>query len=188
MQHVRPTTSTGDAYNPVDELVFKALGDPTRRQILSMLASQELPAGHIAAMFPISGPSVSRHLTVLKSAGLVRERRQGNRLICSLVREPLAMSLGRFASSVLVDLAPDKKSSSGKKARDGDERKPPVTKKQGNEKKSPTGKKAKGAKKRAAEPNVEGPMATIGDELAVRAGGPRSSPELIVEGATSAQM
>jgi DNA-binding transcriptional ArsR family regulator len=58
--------------------VFRALADPTRRQILQDLRGGELAAGEIAARFPISGPSVSRHLTVLKSAGLVVERRKAN--------------------------------------------------------------------------------------------------------------
>src|SRR5215469_6720237 len=54
-----------------DAGVFKALADPTRRQILQDLREGELSAGEIASRFPISNPSVSRHLTVLKSAGLV---------------------------------------------------------------------------------------------------------------------
>ena len=59
------------------EAVFKALADPTRRRILRDLKKAQLPAGDIASHFPISGPSVSRHLAVLKAAGLVMERRAG---------------------------------------------------------------------------------------------------------------
>ncbi|MFB9236266.1 metalloregulator ArsR/SmtB family transcription factor [Plantactinospora siamensis] len=80
--------------------VFRALADPTRRQILEDLRPGELTAGEIAARFPISGPSISRHLGVLKSAGLVRERRDANRLHYSLVEERLAACLNRFLSAV----------------------------------------------------------------------------------------
>jgi DNA-binding transcriptional ArsR family regulator len=80
--------------------VFKALADPTRRQILQELRSGELNAGEIAALFPMSGPSVSRHLSVLRHAGLVTERREANRIYYSLVPERLAVSVGDFLSAV----------------------------------------------------------------------------------------
>src|SRR3982074_1427664 len=80
--------------------VFRALADSTRRQILEELRSGELSAGEIAARFPISGPSVSRHLGVLKVAGLIRERRVGNRIFYSLVKERLRLSVSRFLSAV----------------------------------------------------------------------------------------
>jgi len=80
--------------------VFRALADPTRRQILEDLRDGELAAGAIAARFPISGPSVSRHLTVLKGAGLIRERREANRIYYSLVEERLAACVGSFLSVV----------------------------------------------------------------------------------------
>jgi DNA-binding transcriptional ArsR family regulator len=80
--------------------VFRALADPTRRQILQDLRGGERAAGEIAAGFSISGPSISRHLTILKSAGLVTERRQANRIYYSLVEERLAVSVGSFLSAV----------------------------------------------------------------------------------------
>ena len=80
--------------------VFRALADSTRRQILEDLRSGELTAGDIAARFPISGPSISRHLGVLKAAGLVRERRVANRIFYSLVEERLALCVGRFLSAI----------------------------------------------------------------------------------------
>jgi DNA-binding transcriptional ArsR family regulator len=80
--------------------VFRALADPTRRQILTDLRAGDLAAGEIAARFPISGPSISRHLSVLKGAGLVTERREGNRIYYSLVQERLAVSVGNFLSAV----------------------------------------------------------------------------------------
>ena len=78
------------------QAVFKALADPTRRRILRDLKKAPLPAGDIASHFPISGPSVSRHLAVLKAAGLVTERRQANKVIYSLAPERLAVTVGSF--------------------------------------------------------------------------------------------
>jgi DNA-binding transcriptional ArsR family regulator len=83
-----------------DSGVFRALADPTRRQILQDLRGGELAAGEIAGRFTISAPSVSRHLTVLKSAGLVRERREANRILYALVEERLALCVGQFLSTV----------------------------------------------------------------------------------------
>jgi DNA-binding transcriptional ArsR family regulator len=83
--------------------VFRALADPTRRQILEDLRDGELTAGEIAARFPISGPSVSRHLGLLRSAGLIRERREANRIYYALVAERLALCVGRFLSTVCPD-------------------------------------------------------------------------------------
>jgi DNA-binding transcriptional ArsR family regulator len=83
-----------------DESVFKALADPTRRQILQDLRDGELTAGDIASRFTITGPSISRHLSILKSAGLVRERRDANRIHYSLVEERLAVCVGTFLSAV----------------------------------------------------------------------------------------
>jgi DNA-binding transcriptional ArsR family regulator len=83
--------------------VFRALADPTRRQILEDLRPGELTAGEIAHRFPISGPSISRHLGVLKSAGLVRERRDANKIYYAMVEDRLASCLGRFASAVCPD-------------------------------------------------------------------------------------
>jgi DNA-binding transcriptional ArsR family regulator len=80
--------------------VFRALADPTRRQILQDLRSGELAAGQIAARFSISGPSISRHLTVLKGAGLIAERREANHIYYSLIEERLALCVGNFLSTV----------------------------------------------------------------------------------------
>lgn len=83
--------------------VFRALADPTRRQILQDLRSGELTAGQIVQRFPISGPSISRHLGVLKAAGLVRERRDANKIYYALMEDRLALCLGRFISAVCPD-------------------------------------------------------------------------------------
>lgn len=80
--------------------VFRALADPTRRQILEDLRPGELTAGEITSRFKISAPSISRHLGVLKGARLVTERREGNRIYYTLVEERLAICLGGFLSAV----------------------------------------------------------------------------------------
>ncbi len=54
-----------------------AIADPIRRRVLELVRDEELPAGTIAAEFPVSRPAVSRHLRVLREAGLVHERRAG---------------------------------------------------------------------------------------------------------------
>ena len=56
---------------------MKALSDPIRREILELLKSGRLPAGEIAEKFPVSGAAVSKHLSVLKDADLIRDAREG---------------------------------------------------------------------------------------------------------------
>ena len=56
---------------------LKALSDPTRREILSMLKKGRLSAGDIVDRFSVSGAAVSRHLSVLKDADLIRDERDG---------------------------------------------------------------------------------------------------------------
>ena len=69
---------------------FDALGDPNRRAILELLASGGRPVRAIADELPISRPAVSRHLRLLKDAGLVVEEPQGTRRIYRLHDEGLA--------------------------------------------------------------------------------------------------
>lgn len=80
--------------------IFKALADPTRRQILQELQAGERTAGEIVALFNISGPAVSRHLAILKSADLLAERRQGNSILYRVEAENLATCLSDFIGSV----------------------------------------------------------------------------------------
>jgi DNA-binding transcriptional ArsR family regulator len=68
---------------------FSALADPTRRAVLDLLRRGSLPAGAIARAFPVSRPAISRHLRLLRSAHLVRERREGRRRLYQLNPEPL---------------------------------------------------------------------------------------------------
>lgn len=63
---------------------FEALGDPHRRTILRLLGEREQSVGSLAAAMPISRPAVSRHLRVLREAGLVREEPRGTRRIYAL--------------------------------------------------------------------------------------------------------
>lgn len=69
--------------------VYAAIADPIRRAILDALRERELSAGDLAARFPVSRPAVSRHLRVLRSAGLIRHRREAQSRIYSLEPRPL---------------------------------------------------------------------------------------------------
>ncbi len=68
---------------------FEALGDANRREILRLLASGDKPVQEIAAAMAISRPAVSRHLRLLKDAGMVAEQAQGTRRIYHLQEEGL---------------------------------------------------------------------------------------------------
>src|SRR5687767_10815015 len=68
---------------PLNE-VFKAIADPTRREILRLLRSEEMNAGDVAAHFDMTKPTVSHHFAVLKTAGLIVSRREGQTIWYSL--------------------------------------------------------------------------------------------------------
>lgn len=74
--------------NPDEAL--RALAEPRRRAIMQLVAHDELAAGQIAAAFDITRPAVSQHLTVLKHAGLLTERRDGTRRLYRARPEGLA--------------------------------------------------------------------------------------------------
>jgi ArsR family transcriptional regulator, repressor of sdpIR and other operons len=82
---------------------YRALADPTRRQILRLLRDDDLPAGAIAEQFEMSWPSVSRHLSVLTSAGLVEAQRRGQQLIYSLTTSVLMDILTELAEIGRID-------------------------------------------------------------------------------------
>lgn len=63
---------------------LRALADPTRRSILDLLKRGPLSAGEIGERFPISAPAISKHLSVLKAAGLIRDRREGTYIFYEL--------------------------------------------------------------------------------------------------------
>ena len=64
--------------------IFRALSDPTRRRILTLLKKKSLSAGEIAEWFPLTKGSLSHHFNVLKSADLVRTERRGQSIVYSL--------------------------------------------------------------------------------------------------------
>jgi DNA-binding transcriptional ArsR family regulator len=72
------------------DAALRAIAEPRRRQILALVRDDELSAGEIAAHFDVSRPAVSQHLTVLKEAGLLRERREGTRRLYRALPEGLA--------------------------------------------------------------------------------------------------
>ena len=67
-----------------------ALADPTRRAVFELLADGPRPVGALARALPVSRPAVSQHLRVLKAAGLVVDRAEGNRRLYALNPEGLA--------------------------------------------------------------------------------------------------
>jgi DNA-binding transcriptional ArsR family regulator len=72
------------------EAAIRALAEPRRRRILELVRDGELTAGEIASTFDVSRPAVSQHLTVLKQAGLLAERREGTRRLYRARVEGLA--------------------------------------------------------------------------------------------------
>src|SRR2546423_6858574 len=72
------------------DAALKAIAEPRRRQILTLVRDGELSAGEIAAHFDVTRPAVSQHLNVLKEAGLVSERRNGTRRLYRARPEGLA--------------------------------------------------------------------------------------------------
>lgn len=81
---------------PLNE-VFKAIADPTRREILRLLRHEEMSAGDVAARFDMSKPTMSHHFAVLKAAGLITSRREGQTiwyaLDTTLLEDVLAWSM-----------------------------------------------------------------------------------------------
>jgi DNA-binding transcriptional ArsR family regulator len=69
--------------------VFRAISDPTRREILDILRADQQTVGGIANNFRMSRPAISKHLRVLRSAGLIETRRHGTQIRCSLNAKPL---------------------------------------------------------------------------------------------------
>ncbi len=82
--------------------VFKALSDPSRREILRLLTSGEKSAGELASHFDMTKPTVSHHFAVLKEADLIRSRREGQQILYSLnttvVQDLLARMMDLFGA------------------------------------------------------------------------------------------
>jgi ArsR family transcriptional regulator len=74
--------------------VFRALADPTRREILNLLKASDLSAGQIADRFPLAKSTLSGHLSILRHAGLVVSERHANRIVYSLNLSAFEQALG----------------------------------------------------------------------------------------------
>ncbi len=71
------------------DAVFRAIADPTRREILRLLRGRQQTVGAIAKNFRMSRPAISKHLRLLRSAGLVVTRQNGTARLCGLNAKPL---------------------------------------------------------------------------------------------------
>lgn len=71
------------------QAIFRAIADPTRREILNLLRERPLAVGEIASNFRTSRPAVSKHLRLLKSAGLITVHERGTANVCELNARPL---------------------------------------------------------------------------------------------------
>jgi DNA-binding transcriptional ArsR family regulator len=74
------------------DAVFKAIADPTRREILGLLRGGAQTVGAIAGNFQMSRPAVSKHMSVLRAAGLIRTERVGGLRLCALEARPLRLA------------------------------------------------------------------------------------------------
>ncbi len=86
--------------------IFNILADPTRRRILTILAARPLAAGDIARRFPQCRPAISKHLTILKRAGLLLERRDAQRRLYSIRSEALH-PITTFLESLRSEASPE---------------------------------------------------------------------------------
>ena len=85
--------------------IFDALASARRRAVLAALSQQALTTSELAGRFGASAPAMSRHLSVLENAGLVASRRQGQRVLYSLVRDTLMEALSGFAAELVASPA-----------------------------------------------------------------------------------
>jgi DNA-binding transcriptional ArsR family regulator len=85
--------------------VFKALADPTRRQVLQLLRQGPKSAGELAESFPVSKPTMSAHFAVLREAGLVESAKQGKAIIYRLKMSVLEEALMEFSALLGLNLA-----------------------------------------------------------------------------------
>lgn len=100
-----PSSEKRVSDTPAMNEAYKALADPTRRQILRLLRQQDLAAGQIAEQFEISWPSISHHLKALRQADLVLVERQGQELVYSLNTTVLQELVSEFLE--LIGEVPD---------------------------------------------------------------------------------
>jgi DNA-binding transcriptional ArsR family regulator len=86
---------------------FKALADPTRRQIIRLLKERDMTAGEIADHFAMTKPSISHHLSSLKQAKLILDERQGQNIVYSLNTTVVQDVMGWFLE-IIGDRKPEK--------------------------------------------------------------------------------
>ena len=96
--------------------IFEALASTPRRKILAYLSEAELTAGEIASRFSMSKPAISKHLSVLENAGLIRGDKRGQFIHYALVRESLVNTLNGFVQEVCPVSKPLKRESKALKA------------------------------------------------------------------------
>ena len=85
----------------ISDHIFAALADPTRREIPKLLNGKQLPAGLIAQRFPQRRPAISKHLTILKRAGILTETRRAQKRLYAIRSEALMPAI-----RLLTGLAP----------------------------------------------------------------------------------
>ena len=85
--------------------VFKAIADPTRRQVLALLRERPLSAGELADHFEHSKPTMSAHFAILREAGLIEATRHGKSIIYQLRMSVLEEALMGLAETVGLDIA-----------------------------------------------------------------------------------
>src|SRR6188768_1331975 len=85
--------------------VFKAIADPTRRQVLALLRERPLSAGELASHFDHSKPTMSAHFAILREAGLIDATREGKSILYRLRMSVLEEALMGLAETVGLDIA-----------------------------------------------------------------------------------
>ena len=85
--------------------VFKAIADPTRRNVLALLRERPMSAGELADRFDVSKPTMSAHFSVLREAGLIDASRHGKSIVYRLRMSVLEDALLGLAHAVGLDLA-----------------------------------------------------------------------------------
>ncbi|MFC5741402.1 metalloregulator ArsR/SmtB family transcription factor [Dyella tabacisoli] len=91
--------------------IFEALASQPRRKILAYLSAQELTAGEIASRFDMSAPAISRHLSVLETAGLVNSERRGQYVVYRINKDNLVNTLTSFTFEICPVAGPLKRES-----------------------------------------------------------------------------
>lgn len=97
--------------------IFEALASQPRREILAYLSEQELTTSALAKRFAMSAPAVSRHLSVLETAGLVQSQRRGQFVYYSINRDSLVNTLTGFAFDLCPTAGPLKRETRARKRR-----------------------------------------------------------------------